>query len=256
VVLGICRFHRNSNGWNDIGYNLLIDRFGTIYEGRAGGVDRPVIGAHAQGFNGQTAGIALVGNFQTATPPAATLDSLQAVIKWKLALAGITRQERVAMISTGGRLSRFKWGRTVFARPVSGHRDLGFTECPGTSLYGRLPGLAGYLSPSTRVGVRMSMRLSREAAANGGQTVLVSGRIRTGGRALSGELVDVQSFTSQGWVKVGEARSNENGVWQTTVTPATQVFVRGMFGGNDTLRAGRSPWLETPKLKKAPGATN
>ena len=63
MVLGICRFHRNSNGWDDVGYNFLVDKYGQIFEGRAGGVDQPVVGAQAQGWNAQSTGIANLGTY-------------------------------------------------------------------------------------------------------------------------------------------------------------------------------------------------
>ena len=69
VVLAITKFHRDTRGWNDVGYNFLVDRFGTIYEGRAGGVELPVIGAHAQGFNSVSTGISVIGSFTAVEPP-------------------------------------------------------------------------------------------------------------------------------------------------------------------------------------------
>jgi uncharacterized protein with LGFP repeats len=248
-VLGICDYHRNTKGWNDIGYNFLIDRFGTIYEGRAGGVDRAVIGAHAQGYNSQTTGIALIGSFMSTDPPQAAIDSLQQVIEWKLGLAGVTRNERVALVSTGGVFNRYPWGKTIFARPVSGHRDLDSTDCPGDVLYAKLPSLASFLNGAPRPVTKMNLRVTRVPKGNG-QVVSVAGRLRSGGKGVAGESVTVEAFTSIGWVPLAETKTDSSGLWQTTVAPKGRYYLRGMFAGTDNLRPVRTLWLYSPKIRR------
>ena len=139
VVLAICRFHRDGNGWHDIGYNLLVDRYGTVYEGRAGGVDQPVIGAQAAGWNGVSTGVAVIGAYAAAPPPAAAERALARVLAWKLAGAGVPAQGTVAETSSGGAQNRWGAGTRVRFARIAGHRDGVLTSCPGAALAARLP---------------------------------------------------------------------------------------------------------------------
>jgi flagellar hook assembly protein FlgD len=140
IVRGIEIYHVKGNGWNDIGYNFLVDRFGTVYEGRAGGMTRNVIGAHSQGFNSGTVGVALLGNFSQATPPKKQQDGLVALLAWRLDVAHIDPLSTVVYTS-GGNL-KFRAGKIVTLRAISGHRDTGPSECPGARAYALLPSIA------------------------------------------------------------------------------------------------------------------
>ena len=125
--------------WDDIGYNFLVDRCGTVYEGRAGGADKAVVGAHAQGFNKGTAGIAAIGTFSAGTPvPPAMAESIAALAAWKLGLAGIDPRSRVRLVSTNS-LSRFPKGTTAEFNAIAAHRDGYETYCPGQALMAALP---------------------------------------------------------------------------------------------------------------------
>jgi uncharacterized protein with LGFP repeats len=76
IVKGIQLYHVQGNGWNDIGYNFLVDRFGTVYEGRFGGIDRNVVGAHALGFNTGSVGIAVIGTYGSTQPSKAAQEAI------------------------------------------------------------------------------------------------------------------------------------------------------------------------------------
>lgn len=140
IVRGIEVYHVKGNGWNDIGYNFLVDKYGQVFEGRYGGIDKNVIGAHAEGFNTGSFGVALIGTYQSAAPTAAEKTALVNLLAWRFDLAHIDPLSNVTFTSGGN--GRFPVGTPVFLRAVSGHKDTGFTSCPGTVLYGMLGTLA------------------------------------------------------------------------------------------------------------------
>ncbi len=141
IVLGICRYHRNANGWNDIGYNALVDRFGTLYAGRAGGLKNAIVGAHAQGFNAQTTSISSIGDFTDEPITAEAKASIVNFLAWKLAVHGLTAAGKTTLTSAGGSLSRYPAGRKVRLNKVIGHRDVGLTACPGDELEADVRGI-------------------------------------------------------------------------------------------------------------------
>ncbi|MET8098618.1 peptidoglycan recognition protein [Streptomyces sp. NPDC005236] len=125
--------------WDDIGYNFLVDRCGTIYEGRAGGIGRPVTGAHTQGFNHRTAGIAAIGTFTAGSPvPKAMTDAIARLVAWKLGLSGVDPRGTVRLVSSNS-LSRYAEGTAAVLSTVSGHDAAFMTRCPGAALSARLP---------------------------------------------------------------------------------------------------------------------
>lgn len=130
VIRGIYAYHTQTRGWCDIGYNFVVDRFGRVFEGRYGGIDQPVIGAHAQGFNTGSTGISVMGNFESSKPSTASIDALSQLLAWRLDVAHVSPVGWATMDSGGGNGARL--------RTISGHRDTGNTACPGRWLYAEL----------------------------------------------------------------------------------------------------------------------
>ncbi|MEU6124187.1 peptidoglycan recognition protein [Streptomyces sp. NPDC047123] len=136
VLRSIYRFHVKSSGWRDFGYNFAVDRCGNIYEGRAGGVAKPVLGAHTLGFNTDSMGIAVLGTYSNSTPPKAAVNAVARLTAWKLGLYGANPRSTTYLKSGGGNL--YTKGKNVRLNVISGHRDGFATECPGSRLYGKL----------------------------------------------------------------------------------------------------------------------
>jgi len=127
ILRSIYAYHTQSRGWSDIGYNFLVDRFGRIWEGRYGGVDRPVVGAHTLGYNDYSFAMSAIGNFEQARPSAAMLDAYGRLFAWKLSLHGVDPAS-----------TRQRVGDTWFPA-INGHRDAASTACPGRYLYAKIP---------------------------------------------------------------------------------------------------------------------
>ncbi|MCX4908210.1 N-acetylmuramoyl-L-alanine amidase [Streptomyces sp. NBC_00878] len=136
VIRSIYRYHVKSSGWRDIGYNFLIDKCGNIYEGRAGGVAKAVMGAHTLGFNTNSMGIAVLGSFGATNPPAVAVTAIAKLTAWKLGLFGANPKGKTYLKSGGGNL--YRKGKNVRLNVISGHRDGFATECPGGRLYAKL----------------------------------------------------------------------------------------------------------------------
>lgn len=143
IVRGIYYQHTVVQGWCDIGYNFLVDKYGQVFEGRYGGMDKAVLGAHAGGFNGNSFGVSVLGNYETASPTPAILDALARVIAWKFSLSQTDPTGKAVLYSAGigGTNIRYPAGTPVTLNAISGHRDVGATACPGANLYSQLPAL-------------------------------------------------------------------------------------------------------------------
>jgi hypothetical protein len=171
-----------SRGWNDIGYNFLVDRFGRIWEGRRGGIAAAVQGAHAGGFNYLTLGVAVIGNYETATPNTATINALQRLIAWRFDLGHIDPLATTTLTAANYPSARWSAGTVVRLPSIIGHRDVGYTACPGARLY------------------RFMAQIRNGVAALMGSAMVTPGRsAASGAYGTAGPRLTARVLRSQSW---------------------------------------------------------
>ncbi|MEV4350887.1 N-acetylmuramoyl-L-alanine amidase [Actinoplanes sp. NPDC049596] len=143
-------------GFDDLGYNFIVDKCGTLYEGRKGSGTKAVIGAHSIGFNTASAGVALLGDYTSLRPTDAAIKTIAAVSAARLTAYGFD-PSTTAQMTEGSDIHMWKKGDQVTFPRISGHKDgqrvstdvasSGYlTECPGKVMYPMLSAIRGKAS--------------------------------------------------------------------------------------------------------------
>jgi hypothetical protein len=262
MLRAIYVFHRYVNGWDDIGYNFVVDLYGRIFEARAGGIDEPVVGAQAGGYNLVSTGIAVLGSFMAVPISPAARSSLEALLAWKLSLHGVPARGSVTVRvnPAGASYSRFPANASVPLPRIAGHRDADATDCPGNVLYGELPAIrtgVRRLAPNpTTATLALTAQASAPSAQGAPETASSPG---TRGpetaqpQALSGvlELLDgtpvtdapvliqARSVSHKGEIvnerTLAEARTDSTGSWALDATPlapaSARIWLRALCPG-------------------------
>jgi hypothetical protein len=235
IVLGIAKYHRDHNGWNDIGYNFLVDRYGQIFEGRGGGIDQPVIGAQAEGWNRLSTGVANLGTFSDVPQTPEAIDAIARLLGWKMTLHGIPCEGTVVLTSGGGASNRYSYGTKVTMQRISGHRDGCTTECPGNALYAQLPDIrtrssahAGALPAALRITC-----VPQETQAAYGQDASFTGTATNpDGTPVAGQLVALQKVGKSGsWSTVARTTTAADGSWNVAYRWIRTGRVRAQIAG-------------------------
>ena len=203
IVRGIYYYHAVTLDWGDIGYNFLVDKFGTVFEGRSGSVAAPAgkmsVGAHARGVNTGTMGISMMGDYSAVSPSDAQLSSVGKMAGWFLKRAGISDVAGWAGLHVWT-TERYQAGSTISMPRILGHRDVGYTTCPGNVGYSRLGAIR-----------TIAQSQSPASQGGGGGAPSTVAQNHPGAAALRGAL------PANGWIgaaTTGVYASSKGGVFQ------------------------------------------
>lgn len=124
IVRSYQDLHIDDRKWIDIGYNFVIGEDGNVYEGR--GWDS--VGAHAPGYNTQSIGVSIIGDFSHFIPNKPALKALKSLIACGVQLGKISPDYKVI-----------------------GHRQARDTVCPGEVFYEWVQKMPGWTATPTAV---------------------------------------------------------------------------------------------------------
>jgi N-acetylmuramoyl-L-alanine amidase-like protein len=231
ILQAIFDYHVYVRGFWDIAYNFAVDAYGRIWEARAGGVDLPVVGAHAGGYNQESTGMVVLGSFMDVVPSPAAIGALERLLAWKLSLHGVPALGRVTVevAPYDAFYTPFAPGAHVSLPRIAGHRDGDTTDCPGDAFYARLPSIrppvAGLAGQPARATISVPA-----TPVNSGTTIAVSGRLTdlSSGAPLTGAPIELQQIAPESEHTIATTTTDTGGSWSVTLTPTANVLVRAL----------------------------
>ncbi len=265
IMRSMYAYHTQSLGWCDLGYNFVVDKFGTLFESRYGGVDRPVIGAHTGGFNTYTFGVSMMGNQDLVAPTAAMLATVEQVFAWKLGRYGLDANATTQYTSAGGSSTRYAAGTVVTKSVISGHRDYSSKSCPGNYAYPLLPQIrnaaaariASTTPPpppaATKAATTLTAQTSPTTITYGAATT-ISGKLTTAaGAPVAGKPVQiyVRKQGTSTYALLSTRTTAADGTFSGTHKPLTNVEYAARFREDATYTASG----HNARTNVAPAAT-
>ncbi len=231
ILTSIYDYHRFARGYNDIAYNFMIDAYGRIWEARAGGIDLPVLGAHAGGYNAVSTGVAVIGSFMDVVPSAAAIVTLERFLAWKLSLHGLPASGRVTVVvnPSDAFYTPFAPGAHVSLPRIAGHRDGDLTDCPGDALYARLPSIRARAGALAIDKARVSLNAPSSTLV-AGATISLSGRLASfSGQAIATAPIELQQIGSGGReTTLQTATTGADGSWNASLTLTDNAILRAL----------------------------
>ncbi len=230
MLMAIYAYHVHVRGWWDIGYNFAVDRFGRIWEARAGGIDMPVIGAQAGGYNAESTGVAVLGDFMNVVPSKAARGALERLLAWKLSLHGAPTSGHVTVVvdPASAFYTPFRPGAHVSLPRVAGHRQGDTTDCPGNAFYAKLPSIRPRITRLAGTPARIKLD-SAQKVATAGVAIPVSGRLALLTDApLAGAPIELQQLERGGARTVLATTTDSLGSWSTAITLRHNTALRAL----------------------------
>lgn len=259
LLLGIFDYHRFVRGYFDVAYNFIIDAFGGIWEARAGGIDEPVVGAHAGAYNFESTGVAVLGTFMSVVPPPAAINALERLLAWKLALHGLPSlgRVRVEVDPAGAFYTPFRPGSHPLLPRVAGHRDGDFTDCPGTAFYRRLPEIRPRIALLEGVPAVLTLVSASETVPEATPVALSGTLALRHGAPIAGAPIEIQQLRRDRATTVATATTAADGSWAATLPLTRTAVLRALHpvapaAASNVIAVGVQPLLTLALASSAP----